>query len=435
MTTIKRSLRWLIGLCLLAMLVPAQAGIAIAHWTSASGARVYFVENHLLPMVDVQVDFSAGIAYDPPDKAGLSALVQGLLDTGAGDLGEEAIAERLADLGAQLSGHADADRAWLAVRTLSSAAERDGALELMRTLLSAPTFPDAALAREKSRLVAAIKEADTKPDMIAAKRFAQAVFGAHAYGRAASVGSVQSLSRDDLLAFHRRFYARNRAVVSIVGDLTRAQAEAVAEQLTAGLPQSDAPVGIDPVAPSEAATVQVAHPANQSHILIGEPVMRRGDADFFPLQVGNYILGGGGFVSRLTKEVRVKRGYAYSVYSYFMPLREPGAFQIGLQTQREQSGAALKVVDDTLAAFLANGPTEAEVAQAKRNLVDGFSLRLDSNRKILDSIAVIGFYGLPLDWLEAFPARVEKVTAAQVKDAFRRRIRPEQLVKVIVAGS
>jgi zinc protease len=163
-------------------------------------------------------------------------------------------------------------------------------------------------------------------------------------------------------------------------------------------------------------------------------VTRRGDPDFFPLQVGNYILGGGGFVSRLTKEVREKRGYAYSVYSYFSPQRQPGPFQIGLQTQRAQAADALKVVDETLASFIANGPTTDELKAAKRNLVDGFSLRLDSNRKLLDSLATIGFYGLPLDWLSKFQERVEAVTAAQVKEAFQRRLSADHMVRVIVAG-
>jgi zinc protease len=222
--------------------------------------------------------------------------------------------------------------------------------------------------------------------------------------------------------------------VSIVGDVTREQAEAIALQLTGDLQQGAPLAPVADVTLPQATTERVAHPANQSHIFVGQPVMRRGDPDFFPLQVGNYILGGGGFVSRLTKEVREKRGYAYSVYSYFNPQRQPGPFQIGLQTQRSQAADALKVVDETLAAFMTKGPTDDELRAAKRNLVDGYSLRLDSNRKLLDSLAVIGFYGLPLDWLKKFPERVEAVTAQQVKEAFQRRLSADNMVRVIVAG-
>jgi zinc protease len=144
--------------------------------------------------------------------------------------------------------------------------------------------------------------------------------------------------------------------VSIIGDLSRAQAEAIARRLTEGLPDAPAEVSLPDAAMPARSTVRVDHPATQAHIHLGLPAVRRGDPDYIPLQVGNYILGGGGFVSRLTKEVREKRGYAYSVYSYFNPQRQPGPFQIGLQTQRSQAADALKVVDETLAAFMPEGP-------------------------------------------------------------------------------
>ena len=164
------------------------------------------------------------------------------------------------------------------------------------------------------------------------------------------------------------------------------------------------------------------------------PVLKRGDPDFFPLVVGNYVLGGGGFVSRLMKEVREKRGFAYSVYSYFQPQQEAGPFQIGLQTKNEQTDEALKVARETLGSFLKQGPTEDELKGAKQNITDGFVLRLDSNRKILDQVAVIAFYQLPLTYLDDYTKQVEKVTAQQVREAFARRVRPDDLVTVVVGG-
>ena len=162
--------------------------------------------------------------------------------------------------------------------------------------------------------------------------------------------------------------------------------------------------------------------------------MRRLDPDYFPLWVGNYILGGGGFNSRFTQEVREKRGLSYSVYSSFAPYRESGSFTIGLQTRRDQAEAALQVLGVTLRDFVANGPTPAELEGAKQHIIGGFALRTDSNRKILDYLAVIGFYGLPLDWLEQFPQRVAQVTAEEVRDAFRRRIDPDRLATVVVGA-
>jgi zinc protease len=412
----------------------AQAGPRIEHWTAPSGARVFFIESRVVPIVDIQIDFAAGGAYAPEDKAGLAGLTHGLLDTGAGELDEEKIADRLADIGARLGGSVDQDRASISLRSLSSAREREAALELMRLVLQQPMFPAAALEREKARSIAGIREADTRPGSIAAKRFAAALYPGHPYGRLPTVESVEKITRDDLLAFYRAHYGARRAVVSIIGDLGRAEAEAIAQRLTAGLPDAPARAGLPDAAMPARTTLRVDHPATQAHIHLGLPAVRRGDPDYYALLTGNYILGGGGFVSRLMKEVREKRGYAYSVYSHFQPLQQPGAFQIGLQTKREQAGDALKVVEEVLAEFLARGPSEDELKAARRNLADGFPLRIDSNRKLLDHIAVIGFYGLPLNYLDEFPRRIEAVTIAEIRAAFQRHIKPEHLVTVIVAG-
>src|SRR5471032_831074 len=188
-----------------------------------------------------------------------------------------------------------------------------------------------------------------------------------------------------------------------MGDASRSQAEAIAQQLTAQLPSSIAPNALPKVVMEIAASEQrIPHPASQSHILIGAPGVTRGDPDYFTLYVGNYILGGGGFVSRLMNEVHEKKGLAYSVYSYFMPLKQPGVFQIGLQTKKEQADEALQLARKTLADFIALGPTEKELLAAKQNIIGGFPLRIDSNRKILDYLSVIGFYDLPLSYLDDF---------------------------------
>lgn len=411
-----------------------QAGVTIQNWTTAQGSRVYFVESRSLPIVDVQVDFRAGGAEVPAGKAGLAGLARGLLDAGAGNFDEDAIANRVADLGAQIGGGVDMDRASVSLRTLSSPSERDGAVDLLATLIQQPTFPAAAVEREKARSIAGLKESDTQPDAILSRRFAAAVFPDHPYGRLPSVDTLASLTRDDLVDFHRRHYTAAAAVISIVGDVSRGEAEAIATRLTASLPVGQAPAQPVDALPAAGQTIRVPHPSAQAHIAVGQPGIRRGDPDFFPLVVGNYILGGGGFVSRLTREVREKRGYAYSVYSYFSPQRSVGPFQIGLQTKGSQADDALKVVAETLGSFLKDGPTESELKAAKENLINGFALRLDSNRKMLEQVAVIGSYGLPLDYLDTYRAKVSAVTVAQIRDAFRRHISPEHLMTVVVGG-
>jgi zinc protease len=412
----------------------AEAGVTIENWVAPSGARVFFVENHALPILDVQVDFAAGTAYDPKGKAGLASLTHGLIDMGVQGMDETQLSNRLADLGALLSGGVDMDRASLSLRTLSAEDKRLPALDIMRAVLVSPQFPATVLAREKARTVAALKEALTRPDAMASKAFWVAMYPAHAYGQQASPASVAALKRDDLVRFHQTYFTARRAVVTIVGDLSRTQAETLAQQLTTALPVSASQAVVDVPALPVASEQRLAHPAAQAHVLMGLPAIKRGDPDYFPLLVGNYSLGGGGFVSRLMKEVREKRGYAYSVYSYFLPLGQTGPFQIGLQTKKSQVNEALSVTREVLARFLADGPSDAELLAAKQNLVGSFPLRLDSNRKILDNVAALGFYGLPLDYLDRYTANVENVTVSDIKAAFARHVKLDNMVTVVVAG-
>jgi len=408
----------------------------IEHWLAPSGARVFFVENHDLPMLDVQIDFDAGTVRDPEGKPGVAALTSGLLDLGVRDMDETQIANRLADLGAMLSGGADVDRASLRLRTLSTDANRVPALALMRSVLVSPQFPAEVLEREKVRTIAALKEASIRPENIAAKAFWSLMYPAHPYGRDVTPESVASIARDDLVDFHRQHFTAQRASVTVVGDVSREQAETLVQDLTAELPPGGAsgPV-VAPARPlTEALERRIAHQATQAHVLIGLPAIKRGDPDFFPLVVGNYTLGGGGFVSRLMKEVREKRGLAYSVGSHFMPLSQQGPFQISLQTKKAQANEALGVVREVLQRFITSGPSEAELRAAKQNLVGSFQLRLDSNGKILDNVALIGFHGLPLDCLDRYAENVERVSVADIKAAFARHVAPERMVTVVVGG-
>lgn len=421
------------GLC------ASQAGAlpVIQHWQSPSGAQVYFVEDHTLPMLDVSVNFPAGSGYDTHSKSGLAALTQGMLDHGAKGMSEDMISRSLADIGAVLGGDFDQDRASVTLRTLSREPERKKALQVLADVLEHPTFPPKILSREKQRTIAELREAQTRPEAVADKTFARAIYGNHPYGLPANgeVDTVRKLTRAEMLSFYRAHYGAKSAVVVLVGDISRANAEGIAQQLTAQLPASGAPKPIPPVTmrikPSEQ---RIANPASQSHILIGMPGVKRKDPDYFPLYVGNYVLGGGGFVSRLMKEVREKRGMAYSVYSYFFPLQQAGMFQIGLQTRKSDANQALAVTRDTLRKFVADGPTEAELQAAKDNIIGGFALRTDSNRKILEYLSMIGFYRLPLTYLADFPGKVQQVTVAQIRDAFKRRVNPDAMATVIVGA-
>ncbi len=423
-------------LALVGAAVAARAALPIQHWQTDKGAQVYFVENHDLPMLDLSVAFAAGSSRDRADQSGLAGLTVNMMRLGAGGLSDDDISRGFADVGAVIDTRFDRDMAGFGLRTLSAPPERRRALEVLAKVLQQPEFPEPVLEREKARLLARLKEADTQPESMADKAFYAALYGGHPYGLPpeGEVATVGGLKRQDLADFYRTHYSAANAVIAMIGDITRADAEAIARQLSERLPPGPAPAPLPPVPELTQAQVRyLPHPASQSHILLGAPGMRRGDPDYFPLLVGNYVLGGGGFDSRLTKEVREKRGLAYSAYSYFLPLAQDGPFQIGLQTKKAQTGQAIEIVRKVLGDFVAEGPTAAELQQAKDNLVGGFPLRIDSNKKIIEYLTVIGFYRLPLSYLDDFTSNVAKVTLADVKDAFRRRVHPD-LIDLVVVG-
>ncbi len=417
----------------------ATATPSIQSWQSASGAKVLFVEDHNIPMLDVAVSFPAGSSFDSADSSGVAGLTQHMLDAGSEGLSEDEISRGMADIGAQFGGGFDQDRSSVSLRTLSNPLVRDKALDIMALVLQQPVFPGEILEREKARLIDSLKEAETKPEVIASKVFQKAVYGSHPYALPVSgeIASVQKIAIQDLHNFYNSHYNAVSAVVAIMGDVTRAEAEAIAQKLTAKLPPStgEAKESLPDVKMRiQASEERISHPATQSHILIGAPGMSRTDPDYYALYVGNYILGGGGFVSRLMNEIREKKGLAYSVYSYFNPLKQPGAFQIGLQTKKEQADEALHLVRSTLEEFVAKGPTEKELLAAKQNIIGGFPLRIDSNSKIIGYLSVIGFYDLPLTYLDDFTNNVERVSVAQVRDAFARHIDPQAMATVIVGA-
>ncbi len=421
----------------------AQAGIPIQHWTQASGAGVWLVESPTVPMVDVRIEFDAGGRRDPATQAGLTAASVGLMSKGIRAQGsdpaldENALGEAWADLGASFGGSDGGDRVSFSLRSLTYPDLLARAVALAARQLAEPAYPAAVWTRERERTVAALREANTRPATIAGRTFNQAVFGSHPYGHDTNEQTLARISVADMQAWHARYLKPCRAKVSIVGAVTRAQADALVTQLLARLP-AGACAALPPVAEvqplSAAVEKHIPFDSAQAHVLIGQPGFKRDDPDFFTLTVGNYILGGGGFVSRLTEEVREKRGLSYSVYSYFNPGLHAGAFTIGLQTRPDQAAQAVQVAREVLRRFVADGPTEAELKAAKDNLVGGFALRIDNNRKLLDNVANIAAHNLPLDYLDTWTQQVARVTVADIKAAFARKLQPERMVTVVVGG-
>ncbi len=425
----------------------AQAAIPIEHWTLANGARIYLASTNALPIVDVQIDFDAGSRRDPPAQAGLAGVTAGMVEKGIrannGEpaMDQNAVGEAWADLGASFDASAGSDRTSFSLRTLSDPALLGRAVQLAAREIGEPSFPEDVWKRERERLNAAIKEANTKPATIAGRSFSQTAYGSHPYGQETTEATLAQIDVAAMRQRYERLIVPCRAKLSIVGAVTRREADAIATTLLARLPSASGADGCAALPPvpevaALAAPVDQRLPFDsaQAHVFIGQPGYRRTDPDHFALTLGNYILGGGGFVSRLTEEVREKRGLAYSVYSSFSPGLHAGAFRIGFQTRPDQAAEAVRVSREVLAKFVADGPTAAELKAAKDNLIGGFPLLLDSNRKLLGNVSNIAWNDLPLDYLDIWTARMNAVTAADIKAAFARKLQPDQMVTVVVGG-
>lgn len=422
------------------LLNTAQATPQIQYWQTDSGARVYFVSVDDIPMVDVRIVFDAGSARDgftPRKLAGTALMTNGLLAEGAAGRSAQQLAENFANVGAQFSNGALKDMAWLSLRSLREDKYLQPALNNLQAILNQPDFPEQAFQRERERLKIAVKSKKQSPGAIASDRFYQELYRDHPYA-SPSEGTEQSLSqltRRDLQQFYQQYYVARNAVISVVGQLSRVQAEQLVDELLADLPAGKAPQSLPEVAPlREAKTVQIDFPSAQSTVLMGQVGMARGDADYLALYLANHAFGGSGFGSRLMHEVREKRGLAYSAYSYFSPMAQAGPFQIGLQTRNDQVQQALQVVRQELHHYIAEGPGEDELQDSLKNITGGFPLRIDSNKKIVEYLSMIGFYQLPLDYLDTFVSRINQQTRDNVHAALQRRLHEDKMLTIIVGG-
>ncbi|SDP23745.1 zinc protease [Rhodoferax sp. OV413] len=419
----------------------AAAAIPVQHWTQPSGAQVFLVASPAIPMLDVQLDFDAGSRRDPAAQAGLASMTANMATQGVRAVGKDpalddnAVGEAWADLGASLGSSASADRMSFSLRSLTYPDLLDKATALAARQIGEPAFSDSLWQRERQRVAAQLKEAATRPGTVAGRALAAAVYGSHPYGYQLTEATLTRIQTTDMRAFYARSILPCRATVSLVGAVDRAQADALVTRLLARLPQTAcAPLPTLPeVAPlAQASDQRIPFDSAQAQVMIGQRGYPRSDPDFFALLVGNHILGGGGFGSRLTSEVREKRGLSYSVYSGFGPGLHAGAFTIGLQTRPDQAAQAVQVAKQVLARFVAEGPTAAELQAAKDNLAGGFALRIDSNRKLLDNVANIAWNHLPLDYLDHWTQQIERVTQADIQLAFQRILQPEKMATVVV---
>ena len=396
-------------------------------------------------MIDIEISIDSGSRYDPKEKSGLAGLTAALLTRGIqwqGDILNEAQqADAIADLGASISASASGERTIVRARSLSKPDILNSVLDLLSATIASPVFDTQIIAREKQRISSAITEGDTKPEVVLQKRFRKELFRNYPLAESPSLQSITSISADDLKTFHRDFYRQDRLIINIVGDLDVKMAKQIAEKLLTQLPKQGPVIPTLPpfvrssILPETDRLIRIPFQTQQTHIALGMTAITRSNPDYFPLLVGNYILGGGGFVSRLVGEVRDKRGYAYSVFSYFQPGRDTGSFEAGLQTRNDQANQALVVLQETIARFIKEGPSDSELIAAKANLVNGFPLRLDSNRKLLDNLSAITWNQLPLNTLDVWTQQVAAVKKEDIRAAFQRHLEMGRMISILVGGA
>ena len=425
----------------------AWALLPIEHWQQSSGAEVWLVQSPGIPMVDVQLAFDAGSRRDPQAQAGLAAAVAMMASKGvraAGDapaLDENGLGQAWADLGASFGANAGRDSFTYGLRSLTEPDLLRRSIALAARQVATPSWPEAVWQRDRERWAASIKEADTRPGTVVAKAFRKDVYGSHPYGYQTTGETLGQIDIAAMKAFHHELVAACRAKVSVVGAVSHEQADTLVKQLLAPLQAVNGDNRCQPLSPvAEVATLDkpvtenIPFQSAQAHVLIGQPGIARNNPDFLAVLVGNHILGGGGFTSRLTEQVREKRGLSYSVYSDFSPGLDRGAFLVALQTRPDQAAEAVKVSQEVVRQFVAKGPTEKELQAAKDNLIGGFALRIDSNSKLLGNVANIAWNGLPLDYLEHWTDRVQALTVKDVRAAMQRMLQPERMVTVTVGA-
>jgi zinc protease len=400
---------------------------------SPKGIEAWLIEEHSVPLIALQFAFDGGAAQDPLDKLGLADFLSTMLDEGAGDIRSREFQSHLDEMAIKLDFDATHDAFTGSFQTLSR--NRDRSAELLRLALNEPRFDADAIERMRAALTSALKMDEKDPDKIASRAWFEAAYGDHPYGRSekGTLEGLKAVTRDDLVAYRRNVFARDGLTIAVVGDITADELSQLLDKVFGDLPEHGKLQPVPEVTALKAATRTVVPMDNpQSVVQFGNQGLKREDPDFIPAYILNYILGGGGFSSRLMDEVREKRGLAYSVYSYLYPFDHGGVFLGGVATKNEAVDQSIEVVTKELRRIAAEGPSAGELDDAKRYLTGSYPLRFDSSAKIASQLLLIQMDDLGIDYIDKRNHLVESVTLDQIKAVAKRLIRPDELIITIV---
>lgn len=423
----------LISLLLILIGLPALAGPRIERVVSPGGIEAWLVREPRIPAISVQAVWRGGGAGDPAGLEGRAQLAAALLTEGAGDLDAEAFQNALRDHAISLGFSADRDYLTLGLRVLTEHRER--AFDLVRQAVTAPRFDAEPIARLKSQAQVAAERAKTSPGSIANDRFMAAAFPDHAYGRSsqATVESLRRLGREDFAAFAGAALARRNLMIGVVGDIAPDALALLLDRAFGSLPlEPRLALPAETVPRTLAAPIVVQLPNPQSYVLFGGRGVARNDPDYYAASVLNYVLGGGGFNSRLTEEIREKRGLVYSVSTQLQPMPAAALFAGSLSTRNDQVGAALGLVRGALERIATEGITDQELANAKAYLTGSFPLRLTSNSAIAGMLVAMQISSLGIDFIDRYPSYIEAVSAEDVRRVAARMFGAGELLVVVV---
>ncbi len=422
-------------LCIIFSWQQASAKIVdIQQWQLDNGAKVFYVYTPELPLLDVNLIFNAGSARDGTSY-GLANFTAELASEGTKTLSADEIAENFADTGAIFGSSSSRDSSAFSLRTLIEKPLMEKALLTFSDIIKNPIFPEDSFARLQNQLLLGIEHQQQSPSVLANNTFYQLMYGDGPYGHPliGNKQTVSSITTDAIRHFYQQYYVGNNATVVIVGDVEKKQALSIAKQIAGHLPKGKKPKTFAKETHQPTELIEhIPFPSSQTYIRMGDLAIDRHNPDYYALVVGNYILGGGTFVSRLFKEVREERGYSYHISSHFVPMKDPGPFVIVLQTRNDVAEKAMDLTYKIVNQFVEKGVTQAELDNAKKHMIDSFPGKIASNKDILANVSLIAFYDLPLDYLDTYQDNINKVTQKQIEKAFKRYVKPNQMITVTV---
>ncbi len=398
------------------------------------GAKVLFVQTKGLPILDISLNFDAASGKEG-EKYGLASLTNSLLGSATQYRNEEQIINAFESLGAQFSGYSLKDMSIVSLRTLSRESILRKSLNIFTEVVTQPSFKQKYLTRAKRQILQSIRAAQQSPSSIASIAFNKAVFGEHPYAHEAigTQDTIGNITTKDLKHHYQQFFVAKNLIIALVGDVSKVKAKQIARQISHGLNIGQKAKANPVVKPlNDAQDIHIDFPSKQTHLLIGQTGVNRSHPDFYPLYLGNHIFGGSGLTSILSGEIREKKGLAYSVYSHFSQMQSNGSFTMKLQTKNAQANKARKIAVQTLNNFINNNIDKQKLQDGKDNIIGGFALQTASNANILTYLSIIGFYNLPLDYLDTFTDKIKDISTQDIQNAFAQLINTDKLVIVSV---